>query len=38
MLSFKLPEDRALSTRWKLLAVAIGGAAGILGAYVAITN
>lgn len=38
MLSFKWPEKADLGTRWKLAAVALGGAAGIVGAYMYLTT
>ncbi len=38
MISFRLSENSDLGTKWKLLAVAIGGAAGKLGSYLGLTS
>lgn len=38
MITLQFPRDAALSTRWKLLAVALGGTAGILGAWLALAR
>jgi hypothetical protein len=36
MIRLKLPRDVALATPWRVLAVVIGGAAGIVGALAAL--
>lgn len=38
MITLKFPRDAVLSTRWKLLAVGLGGTAGVLGAWLALTR